>query len=240
MKPPQRVNDSVLGAWERPALAWMAARLPAAVVPDQLTALGALGGILSACGYVLSCWSLSWLWLACTGLLINWLGDSLDGTLARLRRIERPRYGFFVDHTCDLFCQSITFVSLGVSPLAHFAVACLGLITFLIAFVYTLVIAQARGTMRITYFHFGPTEIRALLVLGNLLTLTVGVVRLRLWVSSPAWLQAISIHDAVIALLSGAGVVVITVLAVRDGRALNSQDPPPATLRPARAPAAAA
>jgi phosphatidylglycerophosphate synthase len=130
MNSPRRINDSVLGVWERPALAWMAARLPAAVVPDQLTALGVLGALLTAAGFVLSRWSLSWLWLACVGLVLNWLGDSLDGTLARLRRIERPRYGFFIDHTSDMFCQTITFVSLGVSPLAHFGVACLGLITF--------------------------------------------------------------------------------------------------------------
>jgi archaetidylinositol phosphate synthase len=233
MKPPQRDNNSLLGAWERPALAWMAARLPAAVVPDQLTAFGLLGGILTACGYVLSRRSLSWLWLACVGLLINWLGDSLDGTLARLRRIERPRYGFFVDHSCDLFCQVITFVTLGMSPLAHFDVACLGLITFLIAFVYTLIIAQARGTMRITYFYFGPSEIRTLLIFGNLLTLGVGVVHLRLGVSWPAWLDAISIHDAAIAFLSIAGLVVITALAVGDARALNLADPPP-TRRPER------
>jgi len=228
MKPPRRLNNSVLGAWERPTLAWMAVRLPAAVVPDQLTAFGMLGGMLTACGYVLSRSSLSWLWLACLGLVINWLGDSLDGTLARLRRIERQRYGFFVDHTCDLFCQVITFVSLGVSPLVHFGVACLGLITFLVAFVYTLIIAHARGTMRITYFHFGPSEIRTLLILGNLLTLAVGVVHLRLWAALPVWLDAISIHDAVIALLSVAGMLVITALAVSDAHALSLEDPPPA------------
>ena len=101
MSPLQRVNDSVLGALERPALAWMAVRLPAAVVPDHLTAFGAVGAVLTAAGYVLSRRSLSWLWLACAGLFINWLGDSLDGTLARLRHIERPRYGFFIDHTSD-------------------------------------------------------------------------------------------------------------------------------------------
>jgi archaetidylinositol phosphate synthase len=139
MKPLRRINDSVLGTWERPLLAWLAARVPRAIVPDHLTAFGALGAVLTAAGYVLSRGSLAWLWLASVGLAINWLGDSLDGTLARLRRIERPRYGFFIDHTSDLFCQTITFVSLGVSPLAHFGTACLGLITFLIAFVYTLI-----------------------------------------------------------------------------------------------------
>jgi archaetidylinositol phosphate synthase len=229
MNTPQRINDSVLGAGERPLLAWMASRLPPSIVPDQLTALGALGALMTAGGYVLSRWSLEWLWLASLGLLINWLGDSLDGTLARLRRIERPRYGFFIDHTSDLFCQSITFLSLGVSPLAHFGVACLGLVTFLIAFVYTLITAQTRATMRITYFYFGPTEIRGLLLLGNLLTLAVGIVNfdLRSWLPSLANLGPITIHDFGIALLSVAGVAAIGTLAIGDARILAREDPPP-------------
>jgi len=222
----QRVNDSVLGAWERPALAWLAARLPARVVPDHLTALGVLGALLTAAGYVLSRGSLLWLWLACLGLMVNWFGDSLDGTLARLRHIERPRYGFFIDHTSDLFCQSLTFVSLGLSPLTHFGMACLGLITFLMAFVYTLIAAQTRATMRITYFYFGPTEIRALLLLGNLISLSFGVVDLRHWFAALPGGGSVSIHDAFIALLAASGIVVIALLAWRDARVLSEEDPP--------------
>jgi archaetidylinositol phosphate synthase len=227
MSPIQRFNDSVLGTWERPALAWMAARLPATVVPDHLTAFGAFGALLTATGFVLSRGSLTWLWLASLGLVVNWLGDSLDGTLARLRRIERPRYGFFVDHTSDLFCQVITFLSLGASPLAHFGVACLGLIMFLIAFVYALIIVQTRGTLYITYFHFGPTEIRALLLLGNLLTLGVGVLDLRAWLPWLPGQGAVSIHDLVIVLLSVAALIVFGTLAIRDARVLGAEDPPP-------------
>jgi archaetidylinositol phosphate synthase len=224
----QRVNDSLLGAWERPALAWVAARLPTAIVPDQLTALGVFGSLLTVTGYLQSRGSLSWLWLACAGLLINWFGDSLDGTLARVRRIERPRYGFFIDHTSDLLCQIITFVSLGVSPLTHFGVACLGLITFLLAFVYSLIIAHARTTMRITYFYFGPTEIRALLLVGNLLALAGGVVDLRPWLPPLPGSDGISIHDFAITLIALAGVTAIALHAIGDARVLAAEDPPPA------------
>jgi len=222
----QRINDSVLGPLERPALAWLVRRLPPKVVPDHLTAFGVFGALLTATGFVLSCRSLTWLWLASLGLIINWLGDSLDGNLARLRHIERPRYGFFIDHTSDLFCQSLTFIALGLSPLAHFGMACLGLITFLMAFVYTLIAAQTRATMRITYFYFGPTEIRALLLLGNLLTLAFGVVDLRRWFAGFPGDGSISIHDAVIAMLAASGIVVIALLAWRDARVLNAEDPP--------------
>ena len=226
MKPMQRVNDSFLGPIERPTLAWVAARLPAAVVPDHLTALGVVGGLITAAGFLLSRSSLAWLWLASVGLLINWFGDSLDGTLARVRGIERPRYGFFIDHTSDLFCQIITFLALGASPLAHFGAACLGLITFLLAFVYSMIIAHARATMRVTYFYFGPTEIRALLLLGNVLTIAVGVVDLT-WLP-PVPGGAITIHDFFIALLSLAGLTAIGTAAVGDAKALATEDPPPA------------
>ena len=226
MKRMQRVNDSFLGPIERPTLAWVAARLPAAVVPDHLTAFGVVGGLITAAGFLLSRSSLTWLWLASVGLLINWFGDSLDGTLARVRGIERPRYGFFIDHASDLFCQIITFLALGVSPLAHFGAACLGLITFLLAFVYSMIIAHARATMRVTYFYFGPTEIRALLLLGNVLTIAVGVVDLHAWLPASG-AGAITIHDFFIALLSLAGLTAIGTAAVGDARALAAEDPPP-------------
>jgi phosphatidylglycerophosphate synthase len=226
----QRVNDSVLGGLERPTLAWFAQRFPAWVIPNHLTALGFFGAWLTAAGFVLSRWSLPWLWLACAGLLANWFGDSLDGTLARRRRIERPRYGFFVDHTSDLFSQVIIFLALGLSPCAHFAVACLGLIAFLMAFVFTLIGAHVRQTMRITYFGFGPTEIRALLLLGNLLTLAFGIFDLQEWFAPLRVFGPVSIHDLVISLLSLIGVALIAVLAIRDARSLAAEDPPP--LRP--------
>jgi archaetidylinositol phosphate synthase len=224
----KRLNDSVLGVLERPALAWMADRLPAWVLPNHLTVLGVLGALLTASGFILSRWTLSWLWLACLGLVANWLGDSLDGTLARRRRIERPRFGFFVDHTSDFFSQGIIFLSIGVSPCAHFAVACLGLIAFLMGFVYTLIGAQVRNTMRITYFGFGPTEIRALLLLGNLCILAFGMVHLQIRFAPLAVFGPASGHDVVISILSVVSVGVIAVLAIREGRALAVLDPPPA------------
>jgi archaetidylinositol phosphate synthase len=202
--------------------------MPAAIVPDQLTAFGVVGALLTAVGYLLSRGSLTWLWLASVGLAINWFGDSLDGTLARVRRIERPRYGFFIDHTSDLFCQIITFLALGMSPLAHFGAACLGLITFLLAFVYSLITAYARATMRITYFYFGPTEIRALLLLGNLLTLAGGVIDMRPWLPFLPGTGGITIHDFGITLLSLSGVTAIAMQATADARVLRAEDPPPA------------
>jgi phosphatidylglycerophosphate synthase len=223
----KRVNDSVLGVLERPLLAWIADELPTSIQPNHLTILGILGALLTAAGFVLSRWSMLWLWVASLGLVANWLGDSLDGTLARRRCVERPRFGFFVDHTSDLFSQSIIFLSLGVSPCAHFAVACLGLIAFLMGFVYTLIGAQVQGTMRVTYFGFGPTEIRALLLFGNLSTLAFGVVHLQTRFAPLAPFDTVSGHDLVISILSLMSAGLIAALAIRESRVLAALDPQP-------------
>lgn len=90
-----RVNKILLGPIERPALSWLAQKMPAWVTPDKLTITGFLGTILVAVSYVLTNQNHAFLWLASLGLVINWFGDSLDGTLARYRKIERPQYGFF-------------------------------------------------------------------------------------------------------------------------------------------------
>jgi phosphatidylglycerophosphate synthase len=226
----RRVNDSVLGALERPVLHWTVRQLPQWLLPNHLTAIGISGALLAAAGFTLSRWSINWLWLSSFGLVANWFGDSLDGTLARLRNIERPRFGFFVDHTSDLFSQMLIFVCLGLSPCAHLLVSCFGLIAFLMAFVYTLIGAQVQGTMRITYFGFGPTEIRALLFVGNLLVLTFGVVDMSPWLSRFGISDSVSVHDFAITSLALGAALLLCVMAIREARSLASRDPMPRAL----------
>jgi phosphatidylglycerophosphate synthase len=214
---------------ERPALAWMAGRLPPGVTPDHLTTIGSVGALLTAVGYFASRWSVQWLWLACAGLIVNWAGDSLDGTLARLRRIERPRYGFFVDHTSDLFAQSLVFLALGLSPCAHLEVACLGLIAFLMMFVYSLICVEVRNTLQITYFGFGPTEMRALLIAGNVITLWAGVLDLgQRFVPHGLFGRPVTIYDIVIVTLSAIALPTLAMLVARERRNLEREDPAPA------------
>jgi archaetidylinositol phosphate synthase len=212
----------------------MAERLSSRILPDHLTALGLAGALAASVGYVASRWSIHWLWLACAGLLLNWIGDSLDGTLARLRRIERPRYGFFVDHTSDLFAQAMIFLALGLSPCAHFAVACTGLIAFLMAFVYSLICAKVSDTLRITYFGFGPTEIRALLIAGNLLTLRNGaVLDVSPWFAPGGHLGPVSLYEFFIVVISAIMVVALMVLAICERRALAGEEARrPSAVRP--------
>lgn len=199
--------------------------MPSWVQPDHLTALALTGAGAAAFGYIASRWSLEWLWVASAGLALHWAGDSLDGTLARLRDIQRPRYGFFVDHTSDLFAQTLIFLALGLSPCARFGVACLGLIAFLMAFVYSLICVEVHDTMRVTYFGFGPTEIRALLIAGNTLSIWAGIVDVGPWLAPHGDLGPLTIYEAVILILVALSVPALAVLALRERSALARRDP---------------
>jgi phosphatidylglycerophosphate synthase len=171
----KRVNDILLGPLERPALHWLAAHMPSWVNPDILTVIGIIGAITIFAGYVLSNAAPAFLWLASFGFLVNWFGDSLDGTVARYRKIERPKYGFFVDHTVDAFGQLLIFVGLGLSPYVSFDVASLALIGYLLLSIYVYVNTYVTGVFKISYGKFGPTEIRMIAILTNLLFFFLGV-----------------------------------------------------------------
>ncbi len=171
---PKRVNDIWLGHLERSALQWLCARLPAWVTPDTLTALGFSGAFVIFIGYVLSTYSRNYLWLASLGFAINWFGDSLDGSLARYRHIERPRYGFFVDHILDSFVEVLIFLGLGLSPYVRFNIACLGLISIQLLTIYIFMSTSVNGVFRISFGRFGPTEFRVLAVLMNAAMFFIG------------------------------------------------------------------
>jgi len=172
----QRVNDILLGPLERPALQWLAAHMPAWMTPDKLTSIGVFGTLLTLTGYILSRQAAGWLWLASLGFVINWFGDSLDGTLARYRHIERPVYGFYIDHVVDTACQILMFVGLGVSPYITFNVAMVALVGYqaMALLVYTL--TYVAGEYRISYGKLGPTEVRVVAILANACMFFFGVV----------------------------------------------------------------
>jgi archaetidylinositol phosphate synthase len=167
IKQHKRVNDILLGPLERPALQWLAARMPAWVTPNICTAIGVLGALLTMISYGLSNYNPNYLWLASLGFVVNWFGDSLDGTLARYRRIERPRYGFYIDHIVDVICQVMIFLGLGFTPYVSFNVACLALISYLLLSILVYVRTYVAGEFKISYGGLGPTESRAIAVLLN-------------------------------------------------------------------------
>lgn len=171
----ERVNDILLGPLERPALNWLAAHMPAWMTPDGLTIIGVIGAVIILVSYGFSNLEPAFLWVASFGFFINWFGDSLDGTLARYRKIERPKYGFFVDHTVDAFSQVLIFSGLGISPYVSFSVASLALVGYLLMSILVYVNTFVSGVFRISYGKIGPTEMRVLAVLVNVLFFFVGI-----------------------------------------------------------------
>jgi len=169
-----RVNTSWVIPVERPLVGWLAAKLPVGVTPDQLTLIGFVGALISGLAYGASWMSPSLLWLASAGLIINWFGDSLDGTLARLRKIERPRYGFFIDNTTDFLSLLCIFFGLGISPYMRFGTACLGLVAYYMASFFNLIRSIDTQVIQIGYYGIGPTEIRIGLICYNFFILTIG------------------------------------------------------------------
>jgi phosphatidylglycerophosphate synthase len=165
--PRSRLNEGLLQVVERPALRWMAAHMPTRVTPDQLTATGLAGSVVVFLGYVLSAHDSAFLWLASLGLVINWFGDSMDGSLARFRKIERPKYGFFIDHTTDLLTEVLFALGLGLSSYVRFEIACLALIVYLMTAVFIFVRSQVSGLLQIAFFGVGPTEVRLGMIILN-------------------------------------------------------------------------
>jgi len=166
-KTDKRVNDILFGPLERPALQFLCCHMPAWVNPDMLTAIGVAGGLIIAVSYWLSNFDKNFLWLADFGLVLDWFGDSLDGTLARYRKVERFRYGYFIDHTLDTFKQTIICIGLGLSPFVGFNYAMLTLVGYLQLGILTYVNTAVTGIFKISYGKIGPTEVRVIVIGAN-------------------------------------------------------------------------
>jgi archaetidylinositol phosphate synthase len=162
----RRVHESLLAAVEKRCLIWMARRIPEPVNSDHLTALAGL----SMLGAGLCYWNGSRpaLLAAIVLLIVNWFGDSLDGTLARVRHHERPRYGFYVDHVLDVLCILFIFAGLVLGGHMSFVMGAGFLLAYYLLMIEIALATHAVGVFRISFWKFGPTELRILLALGSL------------------------------------------------------------------------
>ena len=170
----QRKNDILLGFLERPALKWLAAHMPPWVTPDTMTWIGIVASFIIFFSYVLTHISPAFLWLASLGFVLNWFGDSLDGTLARYRHIERPRYGFLVDHFVDAISALLIFIGLGISPYVDLVVASFAVIGYLLMSIMVYLVTYVTGIFKISNARIGPTEIRLLAILANTTIFFIG------------------------------------------------------------------
>ncbi len=166
--PARRVNNALTASIEKRILQWMGERAPAWLTSDQLTLLGLMAQIGAGAFYALARFNRYALLLAIVCLMLNWLGDSMDGTLARVRQQQRPRYGFYVDHIVDIVGSIALMCGLGCSGLLHWKIAMAMLVAFLLLSSESYLATYTLSRFQLSQGIFGPTEIRILLIAGNL------------------------------------------------------------------------
>lgn len=164
----RRVNQALTAQIEKHALQWMAERAPAWVSSDHFTLLGLGAQVGAGACYAWSRFNRYALLLVILCIVLNWFGDSMDGTLARVRRQQRPRYGFYVDHMVDIFGSVALMCGLGYSGLLHWQTAIAMLIAFLLLSSESYLATYTLSSFKLSQGIFGPTEIRILLIVGNL------------------------------------------------------------------------
>lgn len=220
-----RIQTSILNALEKKALVWLAGKQPRWVTSDVLTYIGVLGAVVCAVGFALANLDIRYLWLSSLGLVINWYGDSLDGTLARVRNTQRPVYGFFIDHTLDAITISIMCIGAGLSPIFRLDVALLVLAGYLVLSIYTYVCTILKGEFRLTYGSLGPTEFRLIVIIINTVVMYTPWVGIRMSCESLGTNVEYGVFDI-------AGVAIAVILFVmqfsqflKDRRILSAQDP---------------
>jgi archaetidylinositol phosphate synthase len=163
-----RSHQSLLAASEKRLLIWIAERLPRAINSDHLTLLALAAMALAGAAYAAARWDPRALWLVVVALALNWFGDSLDGTLARVRRVERPRYGFYVDHVLDIVGTTFLVGGLAVSGFMTPLFALILLVAYLLVCGEVFLATASHGIFRMSFLWFGPTELRIVLAIGTI------------------------------------------------------------------------
>lgn len=220
--PITRVQENLLARGERRLLNWLCARFPAWVTPDMLTMVGMLGAFMVFAGYVASNIGAQWLWLAIAGYVVQWFGDSTDGSLARWRKIERPRYGYFLDHSCDGLATTLVVVGIGFTPHVAMEFALVALAGYLLLSIHAFLSVRVLGELKLSYLNAGPTELRFILVAFTLAMMAVGPGAPR-WQS---WIGSINGFDIFTGLV---GALLITLFTLQTGttaRRLAVLEPP--------------
>ncbi len=215
-EPPTRHQNNVLAANERRLLNWLCARLPGWVTPDLLTLMALISAAIVCGAYALSNSNDGWLWLAVAGYFGHWFGDSLDGSLARFRKIERPAYGYFIDHSSDGLTTFMMLGGFGLSPYIRIDVALFAVVAYLLLSIHSFLLAKVSGDFPMTHAGMGPTEARILLI-----GLTIAM-----YFSPPGFaiIGQFSIFDIIFIALTVVLMVMFSTSTARAGRKLAISD----------------
>jgi phosphatidylglycerophosphate synthase len=163
----KRVNRIALARFEQWALPKMAAALPGWMTPDKLSLIGLAAALGIGASYVMTAESLDWLWVASALFVVHWWADSLDGTLARVRQIQRERYGFYVDHQSDAVSTLLIFGGLGLSPLMELSVGLAIIVGYYLMMIFVYLMTITRDVFKISFAGVGPTEVRLIVIAAN-------------------------------------------------------------------------
>lgn len=221
-----RIQTSFLNAAEKKALIWLAERQPKWTDSDMLTFVGHIGAVVIALGFILANFSVHFLWLSIVGFVINWYGDSLDGTLARVRKQQRPIYGFYIDHTMDAINEALMFMGAGLSPFMRFDLACVLLVVYLMLTLNVAMNAHLKGEFRLTYAKLGPTELRLICIIACLLLIGIKPLRdFAVDIPLTAGAFTLNILDVIGLVILLALIVIYFVTIVQDARYYAKIDP---------------
>lgn len=221
-----RIQTSFLNAAEKKVLIWLAERQPKWTDSDMLTFVGHIGAVVIALGFILANFSVHFLWLSIVGFVINWYGDSLDGTLARVRKQQRPIYGFYIDHTMDAINEALMFMGAGLSPFMRFDLACVLLVVYLMLTLNVAMNAHLKGEFRLTYAKLGPTELRLICIIACLLLIGIKPLRdFAVDIPLTAWAFTLNILDVIGLVILLALIVIYFVTIVQDARYYAKIDP---------------
>lgn len=216
----ERTSRFLLSPFEQVVLPRMASALPQWVKPDHLTLLGLAAATGIGVTYILSKQNAAWLWLANILLIVHWFGDSLDGTLARVRKAERPRYGFYLDHLTDAYSTLVIGLGLGLSPYMTLAVGLSIVISYLILSINVYLETYIFGKFSSSYGKLGPTEVRVLLILLNIAAIIHGILPFTIWGIN------ITLFD-IVGFAAAIGMLILLIQrAIQNLRTLASLEPP--------------
>ncbi|TCM15737.1 CDP-alcohol phosphatidyltransferase-like enzyme [Novosphingobium sp. PhB165] len=214
----QRIQQNLLARSERKVLNWLCARMPDWVMPDLLTGIGMIGALMVFSGYVASNLGDGWLWLSISGYFVQWFGDSMDGSLARFRHIERPRYGYFLDHSCDGLATTLVVVGIGLSGYVLLEVALIALAGYLLLSIHAFLAVRVLGEMKLSYAYAGPTELRILLIGLTLAMILAG--------SQPVFFGLFTWFDLLVGSIGLLLIVFFIIQTLRTARRLAQDEPP--------------